>query len=204
TYNITRENPHFVTLVLLNNNNPCGCYLTLHGPRNAPVLKQAVRWKCTPMGRDAIPQAWYTGLTNRDNRDAWYTLTSGLSRESYHRWARSHAEREQKSLPPAYAQHLREVSWFDPVLPAQYLEPSTRWGAFRWQDRPVLGKEHGKSVGLGSLGLGEGGGFTALFFLGGTTAAALSWPCPGQGSPTILPLRCSRCRQPPGLAAVLP
>ncbi|XP_053869756.1 tektin bundle-interacting protein 1 [Malaclemys terrapin pileata] len=117
-------------------------YLTLRGPRNAPVLKQAVRWKCTPMGRDAIPQTWYTGLTNSDNRDVWYTLTSGLSREAYHRWARSLAKRERKTLPPAYAQHLREGSWFDPVVPAQYLEPSTRWGAFLWKDKPVLGKEY--------------------------------------------------------------
>uniref|UniRef100_A0A674KCN9 Tektin bundle interacting protein 1 n=1 Tax=Terrapene triunguis TaxID=2587831 RepID=A0A674KCN9_9SAUR len=117
-------------------------YLTLRGPRNAPVLKQAVRWKCTPMGRDAIPQTWYTGLTNSDNRDVWYKLTSGLSREAYHRWARSLAERERKTLPPAYAQHLREGAWFDPVVPAQYLEPSTRWGAFLWKDKPVLGKEY--------------------------------------------------------------
>ncbi|XP_038239510.1 uncharacterized protein C19orf71 homolog [Dermochelys coriacea] len=117
-------------------------YLTLHGPRNAPILKQAVHWKCTPMGRDAISQTWYTGLTNSDNRDAWYTLTSGLSREAYHRWARSHAERERKTLPPAYTQHLQEVSWYDPVVPAQYLEPNTRWGAFLWKDKPVLGKEY--------------------------------------------------------------
>nr|XP_025036330.1 uncharacterized protein C19orf71 homolog [Pelodiscus sinensis] len=116
-------------------------FLSLRGPRNAPILKQAVRWKCTPMGRDAIPQTWYTGLTNSDNRDAWYTLTHGISRAAYHRWFQDHARRERKTLPPAYAQHLREASWYDPVVPAQYLEPSTRWGAFLWRDKPILGKE---------------------------------------------------------------
>ncbi|XP_019368818.1 PREDICTED: uncharacterized protein C19orf71 homolog [Gavialis gangeticus] len=117
-------------------------YLTLRGPRNAPILKQAVRWSCTPMGWDARGQTWYTGLTNSDNRDAWYTLTSPVSQEAYLRWAQAHAKREQKTLPPAYAQHLREVAWYDPIVPAQYLEPSTRWGAFRWRDKPILGKEY--------------------------------------------------------------
>ncbi|XP_067410329.1 tektin bundle-interacting protein 1 [Emydura macquarii macquarii] len=117
-------------------------YLTLSGPRNAPTLKQAVRWKCTPMGRDAIPQTWYTGLTNHDNRDAWYTLTDSPGREAYTRWYQSHARRERKTLPPAYAQHLREAAWYDPVVPAQYLEPSTRWGALLWKDKPILGKEY--------------------------------------------------------------
>ncbi|XP_074834705.1 tektin bundle-interacting protein 1 [Carettochelys insculpta] len=117
-------------------------YLTLPGPRNAPSLKQATRWKCSPMGRDAAPQTWYTGLTNGDNRGAWYTLTNPISREAFHCWSQSHARRERKTLPPAYAQRLREVSWYDPVVPAQYLEPRTRWGAFVWQDKPVLGKEY--------------------------------------------------------------
>uniref|UniRef100_A0A8D2JAC2 Chromosome 19 open reading frame 71 n=1 Tax=Varanus komodoensis TaxID=61221 RepID=A0A8D2JAC2_VARKO len=116
-------------------------YLRLRGPLNAPIIKEAVRWKFTPMGWDAMPQIWYTGLTNSHNRDTWYTLTNGIGREAYHRWQKSHAERE-RTLPPAYAQHLRESSWYDPIIPAQYLEPSTRWGAFRWKDTPVLGKEY--------------------------------------------------------------
>uniref|UniRef100_A0A8D2JBG6 Chromosome 19 open reading frame 71 n=1 Tax=Varanus komodoensis TaxID=61221 RepID=A0A8D2JBG6_VARKO len=120
----------------------CDEYLRLRGPLNAPIIKEAVRWKFTPMGWDAMPQIWYTGLTNSHNRDTWYTLTNGIGREAYHRWQKSHAERE-RTLPPAYAQHLRESSWYDPIIPAQYLEPSTRWGAFRWKDTPVLGKEYG-------------------------------------------------------------
>lgn len=51
------------------------------------------------------------------------------------------------SPPPAYAQHLREVAWWDPIVPAAYLGPCTRWGSFLWQERPVLGKEYGKSLG---------------------------------------------------------
>ncbi|XP_042334132.1 uncharacterized protein C19orf71 homolog [Sceloporus undulatus] len=116
-------------------------YISLRGPRNAPIIKEAVRWKCTPMGRDAIPQTWYTGLTNSHNRDAWYTLTNDIGRETYHRWQKSHAERE-KTLPPAYRQRLRDSSWYDPIVPAQYSDPTTRWGAFLWKDKSVLGKEY--------------------------------------------------------------
>lgn len=47
--------------------------------------------------------------------------------------------------PPVYAQHLREVAWWDPIVPAAYPGPRTRWGAFLWQEQPVLGKEYGKS-----------------------------------------------------------
>ncbi|XP_054837758.1 tektin bundle-interacting protein 1 [Eublepharis macularius] len=116
-------------------------YLALKAPRNAPVIKEAVRWKFTPMGWDAIPQTWYTGLTNCPYREAWYTLTDGVGREAYHRWCKSHAKRK-KTLPAAYDQHLRESSWYDPTVPAQYLKPATRWGAFLWQDKPVPGKEY--------------------------------------------------------------
>lgn len=49
-----------------------------------------------------------------------------------------------KGFLAAYAQHLRDSSWYDPTVPAQYLKPETRWGAFRWQDKPVPGKEYGK------------------------------------------------------------
>ncbi|XP_061457099.1 tektin bundle-interacting protein 1 isoform X2 [Rhineura floridana] len=116
-------------------------YLTLRGPQNAPIIKEAVRWKYTPMGWDAIPQTWYTGLTNSHNHDSWYTLTNPIGREAYYRWQKSHAKRE-RTLPPAYAQHLHESSWYDPIVPAQYLDPKTRWGAFLWRDRPILGKEY--------------------------------------------------------------
>lgn len=50
------------------------------------------------------------------------------------------------SPPPVYAQHLRQVVWWDPISPAAYLGPCTCWGAFLWQERPILGKEYGKSL----------------------------------------------------------
>ncbi|KAJ7308357.1 hypothetical protein JRQ81_008896 [Phrynocephalus forsythii] len=116
-------------------------YLSLRAPRNAPIIGEAVRWKSTPMGWDALPQTWSTGLTSTCRRDAWYTLTDDISREAFHRWQKSHAKRE-KTLPPAYRQRLRESSWYDPIIPAQYLDPKTRWGAFLWRDRLVPGKEY--------------------------------------------------------------
>ncbi|XP_063146800.1 tektin bundle-interacting protein 1 [Candoia aspera] len=116
-------------------------YVSLRGPRNAPVVREAVRWKFTPMGWDAIPQTWYTGLTNSHNRDAWYTITNPVDREPHHRWQRSNAKQE-KTLPPAYAQRLRESSWYDPTIPPPYLDPNTRWGAFLWKDKIIPGKEY--------------------------------------------------------------
>ncbi|XP_043846445.1 uncharacterized protein C19orf71 homolog [Dromiciops gliroides] len=180
-------------------------YLTLPGPRWVPIIKQGVRWKFTPMGHDAIGQCWYTGLTNGNNRNAWYTLTTPVNRPAYTRWRRSYSRRERtfipgkaralfplghselswvgiqpqplllrpkegefhprppvvtewrlvskspKSVPEyfplplrlclAYTQRLRESPWYDPVVPAQYLEPSTRWGNLLWQDKLIPGKE---------------------------------------------------------------
>lgn len=49
--------------------------------------------------------------------------------------------------PQVYDQHLREVACWDPTVPAAYPGPGTRWGAFLWQECPVLGKEYGKSWG---------------------------------------------------------
>ncbi|XP_069644453.1 tektin bundle-interacting protein 1 [Haliaeetus albicilla] len=117
-------------------------YITLWGPRQAPLLKQAVRWKTTPIGWDAVGQSWSTGLNSRDEEveDPWYALASGIA---HRRWERAHAgQGERDPLPPAYAQHLREVAWWDPVVPAAYLGPCTRWGPFLWQERPILGKEY--------------------------------------------------------------
>lgn len=45
----------------------------------------------------------------------------------------------------AYTQHLRETSWHDPIIPAQYQVPSTRWGSMLWKDRPIRGKEYGEA-----------------------------------------------------------
>lgn len=44
----------------------------------------------------------------------------------------------------AYAQRLRDSSWYDPIVPAQYMDPNTRWGAFLWKEKYIPGKEYGK------------------------------------------------------------
>ncbi|XP_068776442.1 tektin bundle-interacting protein 1 [Struthio camelus] len=118
-------------------------YVMLWGPRHALVLKQAVRWKYTPMGQEAVGQSWSTGLSSWSEReDAWYTLPGSSTRPAFQHWYQAHAGREQDCLPQAYAQHLREVACWDPVVPAQYLGLSTRWGAFLWQEKPIRGKEY--------------------------------------------------------------
>lgn len=76
-------------------------YLSQEGPRWTPAIKQATRWKYTPMGRDAAGQLWYTGLTNSDSREAWYTVPRALDspyREAYARWHGCYRHREQ-SMP---------------------------------------------------------------------------------------------------------
>ncbi|XP_025924722.1 uncharacterized protein C19orf71 homolog isoform X1 [Apteryx rowi] len=116
-------------------------YVTLRGPRCAPVLKQAVRWKYTPMGRDAGGQSWSTGPSSWSEReDTWDALPGSISCPAFRRWHQAHARRE--CLPPAYAQRLRETAWWDPVVPAQYLGLGTRWGAFLWREKPIQGKEY--------------------------------------------------------------
>ncbi|XP_028718796.1 uncharacterized protein C19orf71 homolog [Peromyscus leucopus] len=118
-------------------------YLSLEGPRWAPAVKQATRWKFTPMGQDAAGQVWYTGLTNSQPREAWYMLPDALDspyREAHARW-HGCFESRQRGLPSAYTQHLRETAFWDPTLPAQYLGAGTRWGCVPWRDRHVRGKE---------------------------------------------------------------
>uniref|UniRef100_A0A493TU87 Uncharacterized protein n=1 Tax=Anas platyrhynchos platyrhynchos TaxID=8840 RepID=A0A493TU87_ANAPP len=148
-------------------------YVTLRGPRQAPVLRQAVRWKTTPMGWDAAGQSWATGLSGWDAPgDPWYSLTRGIlglggtTRGGCWWW------RENSAPPPVYAQHLREVAWWDPIVPAAYPGPRTRWGAFLWQERPILGKEYGKSCRGGRGG-------------GGTSQSPLLTPVPS--SPQLPP-----------------
>lgn len=71
------------------------------GPRWPPAIKQAVRWAYTPMGCDAASQLWYTGLTNSDFREAWYTLPRALDipyREAYARWLGCYSHRKH-SMP---------------------------------------------------------------------------------------------------------
>ncbi|KAK2087028.1 Tektin bundle-interacting protein 1 [Saguinus oedipus] len=146
-------------------------YLSLEGPRWAPAIRQATRWKYTPMGHDAAGQLWYTGLTNSDSQEAWYKLPLAPGRpfrEVYNRWHGCSRHREcslpSGECPPsppqcqacsrgmgmtasprptaAYTQHLRETAWHDPIVPAQYLDPSTRWGSMLWKDRPIPGKDY--------------------------------------------------------------
>nr|XP_014698568.2 uncharacterized protein C19orf71 homolog [Equus asinus] len=119
-------------------------YLSLEGPRWAPAIKQATRWKYTPLGHDAAGQLWYTGLTNSDPREAWYTLPRSPDspyREAYARWHGCYSHRE-RSLPSAYTLRLRETAWYDPVVPAQSGAPCPRWGSMLWKDRATPGKEY--------------------------------------------------------------
>ncbi|XP_049495557.1 tektin bundle-interacting protein 1 isoform X2 [Panthera uncia] len=118
--------------------------LSLEGPRWTPAIKQATRWKYTPLGRDAAGQLWSTGLTTSDPREAWYTFPRAPDspyREAHGHWHRGHSCRE-RSMPSACTQHLRETAWYDPVIPAQYRNPSTRWGSMLWRDRLIRGKEY--------------------------------------------------------------
>ncbi|KAM9215407.1 tektin bundle-interacting protein 1 [Leptosomus discolor] len=153
-------------------------YITLRGPRQAPLLKQALRWKTTPMGWDAVGQSWSTGLRGRteEAEDPWYALASDIA---HRRWPWAHAGRgEQDSLSPAYAQRLREVAWWDPVLPAAYLGPCTRWGPFLWQERPILGKEYVVTRSQSPQALGGSSGYVpALSFCcpPGTTQDISTW-----------------------------
>lgn len=76
-------------------------YLSLMGPCWPPAIKQAVRWAYTPMGCDAASQLWYTGLTNSDFREAWYTLPRALDipyREAYAHWLGCYSHRKH-SMP---------------------------------------------------------------------------------------------------------
>ncbi|XP_070347817.1 tektin bundle-interacting protein 1 isoform X1 [Equus asinus] len=134
-------------------------YLSLEGPRWAPAIKQATRWKYTPMGHDAAGQLWYTGLTNSDPREAWYTLPRSPDspyREAYARWHGCYSHRE-RSLPSAYTLRLRETAWYDPVVPAQSGAPCPRWGSMLWKDRATPGKEYGEEWPGQGMGTGAGG-----------------------------------------------
>lgn len=76
-------------------------YLSTEGPRWTPAIRQAVRWKYAPMGRDAASQLWYTGLTNSESREARCRLPRALDspyRQAYAQWHGCHGHREQ-SMP---------------------------------------------------------------------------------------------------------
>lgn len=76
-------------------------FVARKGPHSAPAVKQDMRWKFTPMGRDAVGQVWYTGLTNSAPREAWYMLPAALDspyREAHARW-NGCFQRGQRGLP---------------------------------------------------------------------------------------------------------
>lgn len=73
-------------------------FLSLEGPHWTPAIKQATRWKYTPMGQHAASQPWYTGLTNSDSHKAWHTLPQALDNpycEAYSHWHRCYSHRER-------------------------------------------------------------------------------------------------------------
>ncbi|XP_036701721.1 uncharacterized protein C19orf71 homolog isoform X1 [Balaenoptera musculus] len=132
-------------------------YLSQEGPRQTPAIKQATRWKYTPMGRDAAGQLWYTGLTNSDSREAWNMLPRALDSPHLEAYARRHGchSPQERSMPSAYTQRLRETAWYDPVIPAQYRGPRARYGSVLWKDRPIQGEEYGEpGPGAGDPGAG--------------------------------------------------
>ncbi|KAM6113481.1 LOW QUALITY PROTEIN: tektin bundle-interacting protein 1 [Phoenicopterus ruber ruber] len=133
-------------------------YIMLWGLRQAPLLKQAVRWKTTPMGWDAAGQSWSTGLSGRDGEaeDPWYALASGIA---HLRWQRARTVWGQRDPLP------QEVAWWDPIIPVVYLGACTRWGTFLWQERPVLGKEYVVTRSQSPQALGGSSGYVpALSF----------------------------------------
>ncbi|XP_031460586.1 uncharacterized protein C19orf71 homolog [Phasianus colchicus] len=134
-------------------------YVTLRGPRCAPVLRQAVRWKMTPLGRDAAGQSWWTEPSCHGAED---TRDSRSRSTAWQRWQRSHGSLELDLLPPVYDQHLREVACWDPTVPAAYPGPGTRWGAFLWQECPILGKEYVATRSQSTAALGGSSGYVPL------------------------------------------
>lgn len=47
------------------------------------------------------------------------------------------------------------MAFWDPAIPAQYLNPGTRWGCLQWRDRQIRGKEFGELRGWGQEGVRE-------------------------------------------------
>uniref|UniRef100_A0A8C9L2W1 Chromosome 19 open reading frame 71 n=1 Tax=Pavo cristatus TaxID=9049 RepID=A0A8C9L2W1_PAVCR len=122
-------------------------FVTLRGPRCAPVLRQAVRWKVTPLGRDAAGQSWWTEPSSA----GLFSRRMGVGCRGG--WG----------CPAAfYDQHLREVACWDPTVPAAYPGPGTRWGAFLWQERPILGKEYVATRSQSTATLGGSPGYVPL------------------------------------------
>ncbi|XP_053311860.1 tektin bundle-interacting protein 1 [Spea bombifrons] len=99
--------------------------LSLHGYSSYPILQQAIRCRSGPIGVDVKAQ----------------TLNTEKNRETYQKWKQQHSQRVQETLPHADSHHLRETAWYDPSMPAQYLQSAARWGTFSWRDSPILGKE---------------------------------------------------------------
>ncbi|XP_017703491.1 PREDICTED: uncharacterized protein C19orf71 homolog isoform X2 [Rhinopithecus bieti] len=108
-------------------------YLSLEGPRWPLAIRQASRWKYTPMGRDAAGQLWYTGLTNSDTREAWYNLPLDPAipfRKAYNCWHGCYQHREH-SMPSLINRNqygvepLWRASDYVPSLSAPQRPPGT-------------------------------------------------------------------------------
>ncbi|XP_021234298.1 uncharacterized protein C19orf71 homolog [Numida meleagris] len=134
-------------------------YATLRGPRCALVLRQALRWNMTPLGRDAVGQRWWTEPSCHGAEDAWSGLTPSTA---WQRWQHTCSAPERERLPPVYDQRLREVASWDPIVPAAYPGPGTQWGAFLWQERPVLGMEYVATRSRSAGALGDSPGYVPL------------------------------------------
>ncbi|XP_007176615.2 tektin bundle-interacting protein 1 isoform X3 [Balaenoptera acutorostrata] len=119
-------------------------YLSQEGPRQTPAIRQATRWKYTPMGRDAAGQLWYTGLTNSDSREAWNMLPWALDSphlEAYARRHRCHSPQE-RSMPSGIHRHqfgvepLWRASDYVPYLSAPQRPRYTTQDYRQWDLEP--------------------------------------------------------------------
>ncbi|XP_037021153.2 tektin bundle-interacting protein 1 isoform X1 [Artibeus jamaicensis] len=77
----------------------------------------------------------HPGTQRQTCRPRGRRLPSTVSPRGPWKWTSRH-------LSTAYAQHLRETAWYDPIVPAQYRVRSPRWGTMLWKDRPIWGKEY--------------------------------------------------------------
>ncbi|XP_076215788.1 LOW QUALITY PROTEIN: tektin bundle-interacting protein 1 [Aptenodytes patagonicus] len=135
-------------------------YIMLWGLRQAPLLKQPVCWKITPVG-------WSTGLSGRGEEAGDPGTPSPPASPTAADSGPTPSRGEWDPLPPGTelswgAQRLREVAWWDPIVPTVYPGPCTHWGPFLWQERPVLGKEYVVTGSQSPGALGGSSGYVPL------------------------------------------
>ncbi|XP_027441899.1 uncharacterized protein C19orf71 homolog isoform X3 [Zalophus californianus] len=119
-------------------------YLSVEGPRWTPAIRQAVRWKYAPMGRDAASQLWYTGLTNSESREARCRLPRALDspyRQAYAQWHGCHGHREQSmplvvNRPQHWAESPRQGSDYVPFLSVPQRPRYTAQNYRQWDLEP--------------------------------------------------------------------